>query len=78
MDDIQKLRASRLQKLHDMGPVEVAKAVLEGYDEATNFGLSEDDGTQGQPLLPSICRRERFTALVHDPALGKVRRDVPE
>jgi hypothetical protein len=64
MDSVEKLKASRLQKLQDAGPVEIAKSILRGDDEH-NLGLDETEftsliGTAAQKQHPGLSEAQAF------------------
>jgi hypothetical protein len=64
MASIEKLRASRLQKLQDAGPVEIAKSILRGDDE-NNLGVDEAEftsliGTAAQKAHPGLSESQAF------------------
>jgi hypothetical protein len=64
MDSIEKLKASRLQKLQDAGPVEIAKSILRG-DDPNNLDLTEHEfvelvGTAAQKQHPNLSAAGAF------------------
>jgi hypothetical protein len=54
MDNVEKLKASRLAKLQEAGPIEIAKSVLRG-DDPNNLDLTEDEFTS---LVTTAARKQ--------------------